>query len=500
MRAACLAAIAAACGAAAAAPPVEVIYSEIAGDASNEVPGRPDLRFSAMLNLNSSPDGTRWIFKGFADDGQSAVIDVMVVGQGTSGETIAVEGEQAVGFGRIYEFFDSEAGINDHGEFVFGARFDPPNTDSEILIGGDGQGSLFSVVRQGDPAPGLIDEPGHPSDDEIFGNSLNTARIDNNGVVSFRADNIDNLFSLRDSALYIGLDVLFQELVERNGLVFDSFSIGNFERSADGANWIFVGDVDLSFSTQNAAVSNNQIVVAPGDDLTGNGDVVDAVFDVQMKDRQWIARGDYTDDRDWVVHSLSGGSLVAQSGSPIIDGTGESWGDSILLVNLPLLIAGETDFADPDANQVLVVGGVTNYGRTSLPCRVALRSGMPIDLDGNGAFDDDVYLRTFSPNDGVFAEDGWVYLFVTLRDDAGTNLGDAFIRVLPPDCVADLTGSGSPSDPTFGMPDGVVDVSDFFFFLDLFVGDGSCGDIDGSGAKDVNDFFAYLDAFAAGCP
>lgn len=70
--------------------------------------------------------------------------------------------------------------------------------------------------------------------------------------------------------------------------------------------------------------------------------------------------------------------------------------------------------------------------------------------------------------------------------------------------VADLTG------PSRGVPDGVVDVSDFFYFLDLFAARDPLADLTATanphdpayGEPDcevgVADFFFFLDAFAAG--
>jgi len=78
-------------------------------------------------------------------------------------------------------------------------------------------------------------------------------------------------------------------------------------------------------------------------------------------------------------------------------------------------------------------------------------------------------------------------------------------------CPADLTGSADPNDPGFGVPDGIVDASDFFFYLGLFGAGDLAADLTGSinpndpgfgvpdGTLDANDFFFYLDLFAQGC-
>lgn len=80
-------------------------------------------------------------------------------------------------------------------------------------------------------------------------------------------------------------------------------------------------------------------------------------------------------------------------------------------------------------------------------------------------------------------------------------------------CAADYTGSSDPNDPSYGVPDGVADLSDFFFYLDQFAtGNLAIADLTGSsdpndpsygvpdGQADLSDFFYYLDRFVEGCP
>ncbi|MBX3365159.1 MAG: hypothetical protein KF866_10365 [Phycisphaeraceae bacterium] len=80
-------------------------------------------------------------------------------------------------------------------------------------------------------------------------------------------------------------------------------------------------------------------------------------------------------------------------------------------------------------------------------------------------------------------------------------------------CRGDLSGSSDPNSPDYGVPDGQIDSSDFFYFLDQFAaGNLSVADLSGStdpndpgygvpdGQLDASDFFFYLDLFVAGCP
>lgn len=129
-----------------------------------------------------------------------------------------------------------------------------------------------------------------------------------------------------------------------------------------------------------------------------------------------------------------------------------------------------------------------------------------------------------SPRDPVFSinDVGGPFLEIPFSrdsfdpDDAHPNDDiNIFPPSMPPSfttCDADLTTSSDPSDPSYGFPDGVLDASDFFYFLDRFV-EGNLmvcdltGDSDPNnpaygaqdGALDASDFFYYLDLFASGC-
>ncbi len=93
--------------------------------------------------------------------------------------------------------------------------------------------------------------------------------------------------------------------------------------------------------------------------------------------------------------------------------------------------------------------------------------------------------------------------------------GDTVLTIVaePGGCPADLSGSSDPNDPAYGMPDGIVDAADFFYFLDQFTASNlAVADLSGSadpndagygvpdGTLDASDFFYYLDIFVAGCP
>ena len=79
-------------------------------------------------------------------------------------------------------------------------------------------------------------------------------------------------------------------------------------------------------------------------------------------------------------------------------------------------------------------------------------------------------------------------------------------------CIPDLTTGAIPGQPGYGVPNGVVNNDDFFFYLGAFaagnvaVADLTTGAIPGqpgygtpNGVINNDDFFYYLSLFAAGC-
>ncbi len=71
-----------------------------------------------------------------------------------------------------------------------------------------------------------------------------------------------------------------------------------------------------------------------------------------------------------------------------------------------------------DANAVVVLNG-TN---------VILRENDPVDIDGNGLYDDDAFYNTFGNDDFVLLEDGSLYFTATLRNAAGTAFAQGVFR------------------------------------------------------------------------
>jgi hypothetical protein len=487
--------VAIAAGPLAAASENVVIYSNIAGHPTAQVPGVPGEEFRSpsapFLSLFGSPLGGHWIFKAFTDNPDGAANDVIVAGSGTTGTVVAKEGDPAPIGGLTYGFMDSDCGINDSAQYVFGNRLSGgSDTTDEVIFKFDGQ-STAAAFREGDAAPGLVDPSG--AGNELFGNTLNSAHILNDGTAACHADQIQTIHTDYESALYHGSTDVAQEGTSLETLVrvdiYDDFvglSGNTFSSSADGGSWIVEVDVLAGLETVEAVVVTGNIEIRDGDILAEDLDSpVDGIFEVDMSGGgDWFARGDLLDERDWVV---ANGTVIAATGRPITPGNPELWANVLMAVNGSgggdYVVVGDTSNPDTTRNFVVVLNGQ----------RVIARTGDPVILGGAGPRAT-VFIDSFNPfdvfifddlNDDLI-DDREVYVFAGIRDESGTTIGNAFIVIrlsCPWDC---------------GDSDGTVGVVDFLAMIAQWGQIATTCDFDGDGVS-VVDFLALLATWGP-CP
>lgn len=455
-----------------------IIYTEIPGHPTAASPGL-GIDFTGFLNLHVSPDGLHWIFKAFIDDPEN---DVIVVGTNGVGAIMAREADPTPIAGTTHSFLDSDCGINNAGMFAYGSRLDGATSLTDEVIFRDNGATHVAVVRESDAAPGLFDPTG--AGDEVYGNSLNSVHVLDGGIVGYKADLLENIDNDYESALYHGAIVKSQEGTNTaEGEVIDSYvglSGNTFASSPDGSTWIVEADILPGLGSDEAVLVNNEVMIRDGDALPGGPLVIDAVFGVDVDDQgNWFARGDFTDDTDWVVRN---DAVLAMTGMPITAGSAETWGDSILAMNGlgdNYVLAGSTSNPDPDADSVLVLNGMA----------VIAREGDLIQLDATTQ----VAINSFGVEDAALTVDGGVLAFVTLRDpDTGAALGDAFIEWLP------VFGC-NPAD--VAAPCGVLDLNDINLFIAGFLAQDDLADLAAPfGVWDLQDLQAFISAFVSGCP
>ena len=407
-----------------------VIFSEVAGDPTAQVPGLPPgTEFDSFDRIYQSPDGSMWIMSA-SSNLPTSEDEVIIIGFGptSAGSAVVVrEGTPASwALGENIGFIDRNLGINNAGHYAFANNTNGPTATDEYIILWDGS---FSVVaQQGGEVPGF---PGN-----AFGSTLNSPHILNNDMVGFRAPStVGDLPFTDDDFLFLGTTVVAQENVtvpgnQAGGATepWDAFDSQDYYHStSDGSSYIIQGDLTGSTSSDDVVVVNGLVVVQEDYPVAGMPSPVSTIREVSMTSNgDWFVRGGNDDSQDWIVYngsvlSATGDEVPGSGGTEFYDDgvfsatffamTGNSLGDYV--------IGSTTDNPDVEADAILVFNGTD----------VIARQGDPVDLDGNGLFDDDTFLDIFNNDDAFLTNDLMYYFTATLQDGTGGGLGQAFMAV-----------------------------------------------------------------------
>ncbi len=502
----CAGGLIAACGLAveAGAQEIEVIYTKIPGHSTAVVPGALNgagvptfTEWRAMEDLVMRADGQQWCLKGrtqLTPDQET----ILVLGSGTSGTMFCQEDQPFQGgvAGEKYDFFDSPSPVSwdSSGNIGFSARAKGGSSSVfEKLVRVVG-GVHTIQLQMGDPALGLTDVPGNPADDELFGNSMGSVQLLDDGTQRFVQTPITNCHSTRYPAFFKGNTSFRQSGVSLiDGETWDNFGLSDAGGTPDGMHWYAEGDTENSNTAIDGILAvDDAVVLREGSPVAGVGTptMADVFFTNMLADGTWFSRGDDPADNDWAVRN---GALVAQTGDPITPGNAETWGNTFSAFTgnkfNQWILVGNTS-AGAAGDNVVVLSGL----------RVVVREGDPVDLDGNGMFDDDVFigrfnntLAPFNPDDFVLTDDMMLYFIANIRSS-----------------TADLNGNPSFSTPVAFLrkqlycpadhnQDGFVTGDDFDEFVALFV-DGLIGaDFDGNGFVNGDDFDRFVAHFEQGC-
>ena len=498
---------------AASAANIEVIYSKKAGHATANIPGTLDLNGSpaasdwrAIEDFSVSPDGRRWMLKGRTQLGAD-LETIMLLGSGTSGTMFAQEGQPfiAASPGELYDFFDtpSPASFDTLGGFVFSARARGGVTsDDEKLISVSPAGVQTLLLQQGSPALGLVDVPANTTGDELIGNSIGSVTaLETPARAMFVNTPITNLHSSRYPALFRGNTAFRQSGVSLiGGEVWDNFDLSDAGGTPDGTSWYAEGDTENPNTAIDKILAvNDMVVLREGSPVAGAGTPILAdIFETEMAaNGAWISRGDDPVDNDWVVMN---GALIAKTGDPITPGNAENWGAVFSSIALnrqgDWVMVGNTSSADPATDNVLVINGEV----------VVAREGDPVDLDGNGSFDDDAFigrgnntLSAFAPFDLFISDTRNIYLIVQLRNGAGQDITsspvfgtpDAFVRI-----------AFCPGDVDHDYDVNLTDLARLLAAFGTCAGDPSydaLADLNDSGCTDLVDLATQLANFGTSC-
>jgi len=437
------------------------VHSDLADSPTSNVPGLPGAKFTTFDRPYRSPDGRYWIIDVDTDLPTSQDDLVLVKEQGQPLKVAVQEGVTTLDLGDLVGLIDSNLSINNAGQFAFATNTDASTSSDEVIVRWDGS-SFVTVAREGDPA--AID---------TYGSILNSANIVADGTVWFLADttgstDFDALIVSNDGGAIVLQEGVTVPTGQDGGATFawDLFDSNDLSVDATGANYVVTGDTENPTTTLDDIFAiNNGVVVQEGVVLPGSGfpSPADAstpiAFGSVSSTGNWLARGDNDDGHDWVALN---GAVIAEKGAPIVAGSSEVFNDTGFA-------AGFFAYAQNNGGDV-IVAGVTSAGENAANAVMTLnnleviaRENDPVDLDGNGVFDDGVRIRTMGNDDIIFTDDSKVIFTATLRDadgdDGSPSVGDALL-MLDLACLEPSTCGDGTLDPGEDCDDGNTDPGD----------------------------------------
>ncbi len=489
--------------------PAKVLYSTLSTSPTSQIPGAaPGTLFSGFRRPYPSPDGTRWIMA--ASNGSASAFNLLLLGNGNTA-TAAILPGAVTPWNPATNFvtFKRNAGINNAGQWAIGTTDNSGSTTDTLIIKDLAAGGGIVVhAREGDPAFGALGSGG-----ALFGSSLDSTSIDNTGLVSFYSTLQNTVAGSADNAaLWYGASAIAQKGVTEPGnqpigdnSLIASFRDNRYYRSPDGTTYIEGGQLSGSTARDQIVFVNDDIVaqesitfVSDCSQALGNSSA--GLGETNMgQGGDWFFRGNCgvfsggAAEKFWVMRN---GPLVAEENQPIVPCSGERWARRSFTPNCfftsigdsahNYLVAGASDIDDETFSGVAVLNGR----------RVVMRSNDPVDLDGNGLLDDNVYIRNFRPDDAFITPppNRRLFVVVDLKDTqaVGNSIGAALvIKRIWDVCPADFNDNGE------------IATDDLFGYLDVwFVNDGMTdpcvpGDIDGVPGVNSSDLFLFLDLWFA---
>ncbi|MBX9735602.1 MAG: DUF11 domain-containing protein [Phycisphaerales bacterium] len=482
---------------------IKGVISTIAGSTSSNVPGLPGVKFSGTI-MNppwGSPDGTNFIQ--VVDTDQPTASDLVVLVSRNGVMTVeAREGNPITGITpaiatNLVTVIDTKAAINNAGNFAFSGTFTGSASNDYVVKNVAG---VYSLVIDEDTTPSDTIVSGSATWNDVAGN----VTIAPNNQVTFSAavngapaTTSDNA-TVRDD----GATALAVEGVTTPGNLagtpstwqnFSSLDSLGLTFDATHTNWTLSGDTDNATTTNdNIAVRNGDVIMQEGETFTGATGTITTIGRVRTgSNGDWL--GSFTGTGS-IVYVVRNGNILIKTGDAVPGGNGETFNRSCFEVasnaNGDYVYGVETTEADVLRDGVLVLNNTS----------VIARQNDPIDLNNDGVFNDDAFIRTFE-TDNIFMSNTDVFVTVTLRGPGAalcatsdtTAIGAALIRIpftsspaFPPRCngadiaydngdflpraeIVDGT-NGTPAipGPATGTNNGVTEADYNIFFANYF--------------------------------
>ncbi len=423
-----------------------VIFSNIQSSITSDVPGNPGLKFKAGTGTASafdrpfvSADGTRWVLGGFVGTGTTDD-DVIISGTGTTstGSSIVIRAGNPTPWNPNvnYNIINTHMGINNSGDIAYSGT---TTATSSQYIGFASGGTVTQIATQG----GLT-----PIAGKTWTATLNSANITNGAIVGYQGSTTP---TPTDYLGIVGATTVVQSGVTIPSGQLDAGSrtvavltSNSFRVDAAGVNTMYRTTLTGGTAGTNTIVAVNNTVVAqlglpvPGWSNTANVvSIASEASGLQLSplNGHWAMRGavnDGTGANNQTDFVLKNGVVIAATDQPILSTATELFDDTPFAQTFFMntvnnlgdyVIGGTTNNSDLLRNAVLVFNNQM----------VIAREFDPVDLDGNGIFDDNVFIDTFGNDDGVLTDNLDFYFVASLRDASGTAVGNAFIHIAIPE-------------------------------------------------------------------
>lgn len=163
-----------------------------------------------------------------------------------------------------------------------------------------------------------------------------------------------------------------------------------------------------------------------GDPIPGIGGTYGTFYDPEVRADGTVGFMNANAREFWAVHD---GAVYAKSGDPIVAGDARTW---------TFTPGGSFEFASSNGADTYLAGRTTINGNSQSPvlvynnAQVLLEPGDPIDVDGDGDFDENVTFFDFDPQGAGVDSLGRLVTAVLLRQQGSFTNYTSIIRLSPP--------------------------------------------------------------------
>ncbi len=410
---------------------------------TTRLPGSLD-RLASVTKPYVSSNGQVFGFRGRLADtattmDEAVVIDGLLLGP----VTVAREGVTSLAsLGELLGSIDSKLGVNDAGCTAVAARGQGSNRKIALRVcPGGGMADPVVIAVAGQPVPGHS---------PLVYSFPEQVAIDDDLVVRFVTATTGGPIAQNKMVVETADDGLTINVLQRTGLTvpvnqagggMETLQFIDTETDFNRAGIYWLGGGLVLSGDLNGPLATDRVVTLDNAVLFQEGQIADPAFSAPLGssfgDPYLTGSGDRfviginSDGVAWVKRNEM---LVGLEGGPVVPGSSERW-------------AGAFRWAIGDNEGRYAIAGATDQGREVVMLhdaqgeRLVLTRGDPVDLDGNGRFDDDTFISAFSTAGAAMLTGGRLLFNAALRNCNGTFVGSGML-------VADTTGTVEAPTPT----------------------------------------------------